>query len=212
MKTYPTLLTLCLAAGLFQALPARSQGMPAEMHQNIHTLFDQHAKFTRKVQLIEKGYVAITESEDPKMAAVLREHVSQMRKRLQSGMMVRRWDPAFPELVQHYDDITHRVEATPKGLKITVEGKNPKAVLVAQNHAKVVSDFVKNGWKAHDTRHPEALAQKGDLPTNLEVAATSQVKPMACAQCQKGQQGSEEQCKTACDDCQKSQSKTKEKQ
>lgn len=180
MKTKLILLPV-VALALFAAAPAlKAQGMPKELHDNIHALFDNHGKFTRKVDLTKTGYVALTESKDPKLAKILREHVSQMRDRLQSGRMVRRWDPAFPEFIAHYDDITHRVEATRDGLKITVTGKTPEAIKVAQNHANIVSDFAKNGWKAHDRSHPLALTSAGDAKT-----ATAGKPAGECAECRK---------------------------
>ena len=173
-----------LACLLVNARTVRGQGMPVAMHGNIHALFDAHRKFTRSVEMTKDGYVAITESRDPKLANILREHVSQMRDRLQSGMMVRRWDPAFPELIEHYDDITHRVEATRHGLKITVTGKTPEAIKVAQNHANTVSDFAEHGWKAHDRGHPVALQQPDGSPR-------STVPAERCQQCagEKGEPG-----------------------
>lgn len=180
MKTTSFIRTILLAALLTGIRTANAQGMPKELHDNIHTLFDNHAKFTRKVEMTDKGYVAVTESTDPKLARILREHVSQMRERLQSGRMVRRWDPAFPEFIAHYDDITHRVAATKNGLKITATGKTPAAIKVAKNHAKIVSDFAKNGWQAHDTYHPLALAPQAGSKT-----ADSGKPAGDCAACRK---------------------------
>jgi len=180
MKNTAFIRAILLVALLAGIRSANAQGMPKELHDNIHSLFDNHAKFTRKVEMTEKGYVAITESTDPKLAKILREHVSQMRERLQSGRMVRRWDPAFPEFIAHYDDITHRVDATKNGLKITVTGKTPDAIKVAKNHAKIVSDFAKNGWKAHDAYHPVALQPAAGTPqAKLEKPAGE------CAECRK---------------------------
>ena len=139
-----------------------AQGMSPEIRDNIHTLFDQHSKVIRKVTLTENGYVALTESKDPNVAKVLRSHVKQMSERLQSGRMIRGWDPAFREMVQHYDDLTHKVETTTEGLKITVQGTTEAAIKVAQNHAKIITRFAENGWAEHDVRHPRATGVKTD--------------------------------------------------
>lgn len=128
--------------------------MPAAARTNIHTLFENHSKLTRTVSKTTNGYVATTESEDPKVAEALRTHVQQMSSRLESGLMVRRWDPAFAEYAANYKDIEHKFEKTTKGVRMTVTGKTPKAIAVAQNHAAVVSEFVKDGWLAHDRTHP----------------------------------------------------------
>jgi hypothetical protein len=84
-----------------------------------------------------------------------------MSERLKSGLMVRRWDPAFEEYVTHYDEMEHRYEATEKGMKATVNGKTPLGIKIAQNHAKAVSDFAAEGWKAHDRTH---TAVSGESP------------------------------------------------
>ena len=101
--THTTLAALTASLLLTWTPQCSAQGMPAEARENIHALFSQHTNFTRKVTITEDGYTALTESQDPKLARVLREHVKQMRERLQSGRMVRGWDPAFREMVEHYD-------------------------------------------------------------------------------------------------------------
>jgi hypothetical protein len=133
------------------------QGMPPEARKNIHLLFDQHAKVNRTVTLIPQGYVALTESADPQVAAALREHVGQMEARMKGGLMVRRHDPAFVEFARHYRDMLLVIEAVTNGLRVTVTGKTPEAVRVARNHAAVVTDFASHGWEAHDRDHPAVL-------------------------------------------------------
>jgi hypothetical protein len=134
-----------------------SQPMPAESRDNIHTLLDNHEKITRTVTLTDDGYVAVTESDDPELAKVLRAHIAQMEARLKEGLMVRRWDPAFVEVVAHFDQMETRMEPTGKGLKMTVKGKTPEAVKVAQNHAAIVTEFAHEGWTAHDRTHRTVL-------------------------------------------------------
>lgn len=171
-----------LVAGLVSAMTLGvaqlgAQGMPPEARANIQTLFNNHEKITRKVEKTEKGYVATTESDDPKVVAAMRDHVKQMSARLESGMMVRRWDPAFAEYVAHYKDIKHKFTKTKKGVQMTVTGKTPEAVKVAQNHAAVVSEFIKDGWKAHDRTHPVALTQ----PAASSAASSSNCCAKAAA-------------------------------
>jgi len=141
------------------SLLLNAQPMSAEARDNIHTLFTEHNSIVRSVELTDNGYISLTETDNPKLASVLKSHVRQMRTRLTSGKMVRRWDPAFPEMVMHYDDMKHKIERTDKGIKVTVTGVTPEAIKVAHNHAKIVSAFAKNGWDEHDVRHPTVLAQ-----------------------------------------------------
>ncbi len=158
MKT--TNLTITILAGaltLGAATTAFGQGMPVESREAIHKLFNGHKEISRDYKLTERGYEAITESDNPDIARAIKKHVSQMADRLKSGLMVRRWDPAFEEYVRYYDDIEHTFKPTKKGMKVIVNGKTADAVKVAKNHAKVLAGFVADGWKAHDRRHPVAL-------------------------------------------------------
>lgn len=157
------------------------QGMPAEARKNIHLLFNRHEEVTRTVTMTKDGYVALTESNDPKVAAALREHVRQMEARLKDGLMVRRHDPAFVEFAQHYDDIRHSLEATDKGLKVVVSAKTPAAIKVAQNHATVVTDFATHGWEAHDRDHAPALRPESSVKP--AASATAPTTKKACPGC-----------------------------
>lgn len=132
------------------------RGMPPEVREQIHALFDNHEKIRRTVKLTADGYSAVTESDDPKVATGLKKHVGQMQKRLESGLSARRWDPAFAEYSRHYSDLEHEFTPTEKGVRMTVKGRTPAAVKAAQNHAKVLSAFVAHGWSEHDEQHPAA--------------------------------------------------------
>lgn len=129
------------------------RGLPAEAREQIHALFDNHAKIHRELKLTATGYAATTESDDPKVAAALQKHVKQMQERLGSGLSVRRWDPAFAEYCDHYAEMDHRFTPTAKGVRMTVAGRTAAAIKIAQNHAKVVSAFATHGWSEHDKKH-----------------------------------------------------------
>lgn len=140
-------------AACVQAGPPAGRGMPEDAREQIHTLFDNHTKFQRKVTKTEDGYVAVTESDDKKLVKALQTHVEQMSKRLESGLMVRRWDPAFEEYVNHYDEMEHQFEKTDKGVRMTVKGRTEEAAKIARNHASVISAFLAHGWEEHDKTH-----------------------------------------------------------
>lgn len=157
MNSSLSLLVGAALLGLAAPSPSFAQGMPPEARRNIHLLLDRHDKVRRQVTLTPDGYVAVTESDQPEVAAALKGHVRQMEERFKQGLMVRRHDPAFVEFAAHYADLTHQFEATAQGVKMTVRGKTPAAVKVAQNHASVVTDFATNGWEGHDRSHPAIL-------------------------------------------------------
>lgn len=152
-----TLLLAILAASSLSstscAQPKGGPGMPAEAREQIHTLFDAHDKIHRDLKLTADGYTALTESDDPNVAAALKKHVKQMQARLGEGLSVRRWDPAFAEYCDHYAEMEHEFTPTDKGVRMTVKGRTAKAVKIAQNHAKVVSAFAAHGWAEHDKKH-----------------------------------------------------------
>ena len=191
---------------------ASAQGLPAESRENIHTLFNQHTNAIRKVTLTKDGYIAVTESKDPKLAKILREHVAQMSNHLESGRMIRGWDPAFRELREHYEGISHQVKATKHGLKIVVKGKTPEAIQVAQNHAGIVSRFATHGWDEHDARHPRAIG--GDPNVTAKVEPTdAPCSDKACCLTKAGNAESldKKSCcgKADCQECAPSKNKTK---
>jgi uncharacterized protein len=153
-KTF-TLAVLAAVSGLSTSCAQQGggRGMPAGAQEQIHALFDNHAKIRRDLKLTATGYTATTESDDPKVAAALQKHVKQMQDRLKSGLSVRRWDPAFAEYCDHYDGLDHQFTATAKGVRMTVTARNAAAIKIAQNHARVVSAFAAHGWSEHDKKH-----------------------------------------------------------
>ena len=137
--------------------------LPAEQRAIIQFLADHHAELKRKVDMRKDGYAATTTTENKELAAKLKEHFAYMHKRLGSGAMVRRWDPAFAEFVEYHDRITTRIEQLENGVRVVVVGKTPEAVKVAQNHARIITGFTKQGAEAVHQEHKPALGEgKGD--------------------------------------------------
>jgi hypothetical protein len=82
-----------------------------------------------------------------------------MAARLDSKAMVRRWDPAFVELVEYYDQLDTKITELDDGVRVVVSGKTPDAVKVARNHAKIVTGFTQEGGKAVEREHKPALVE-----------------------------------------------------
>jgi len=135
----------------------QGRGLSAEARDTIHHLFSSHRSIARKVEVTDTGYRATTTSSDPEIEALLRTHLKQMKARLESGRAVRRWDPAFDEMMEHYADMRVHVRNVPGGVTVEVVGKTPEAIRVARNHAKVVSSFVKNGPAEAGKEHPRVV-------------------------------------------------------
>ena len=113
----------------------KGHGMSPEAHDTIHALFDSHTKFEREVQTTESGYVSRTTSSDPEAVKLIQTHVKQMEERLNKGLMVRGWDPAYVEFVNHYDDIEITIKNIENGIEVVAVGATEDAKKVARNHA-----------------------------------------------------------------------------
>ncbi|WP_372799046.1 hypothetical protein [Pontiella sp.] len=157
MKVYRSVLITLVLGSLTLAGPEFRGPLPEEQNEIIRYLAAHHQELKREVQHTETGYVAVTTSENPEVIARLRTHFDYMEKRLGSGAMVRRWDPAFKEMVDYFDQLDTKVEKLENGIKVTVTGKTPEAVKVAQNHARIVSGFVNEGQPAVARKHEAAI-------------------------------------------------------
>lgn len=149
------LLAIAASAGALQV-----QGIPAEQQDRIHFLASHHAEIQREVKMTDTGYTAVTESENPEIVKELHKHVTYMSERLGGGRPVRRWDPAFAAFFEQYEHLKHKIEKTPKGIRIEVTGDTPKSIAAAQKHAEVVSQFVTLGIEAVQQKHEAPAAKK----------------------------------------------------
>ncbi len=151
-------LLLAIPQSGFAQRPMRGP-LPEEQRRLIYEMARDHEKITREVELTASGYRARTTSADTEIVAMLKAHVAYMKKCLASGAMVRRWDPAFVELVAHHEDISAEIIELDNGLEVRVTGATPAAVRVAQNHARIVSGFVNEGEAAVQREHSRALVE-----------------------------------------------------
>jgi hypothetical protein len=146
--------------------------------QTIHVLFDQHKSITRTVKNIENGVETITESNDPKVQALIKEHTWAMKARLKNHRPIRQWDPLFAALFEHADKIKLEVTNTAKGVKVTETSADAYVVKLIQSHAASISEHVKEGPPSMPKRHelPDAAPKaeqkflgKGDGVTTCPV-------------------------------------------
>ena len=115
----------------------------------LHAMFGNRDKINRTVKMLPKGAEAVTESGDEKIAALIQEHVPAMEHRVHENepLPPMTFHPIFVELMKHADDYTLTYEETDKGLKVTYEADDPFAIMLVQEHAKLVSRFIKNGME-----------------------------------------------------------------
>lgn len=165
MKKYLSSLPLvCLSLAMISPLQAEPRGKGqghgkggGDFQGVIHALFADHEKIARVVEITDSGYRAKTTSQDKEVAALLQKHVAEMAARLDGGMSVRHWDPAFAEFREHYDDTAVVIENVEGGVSVTVSGKTPAAIKVVRNHAAIVSGFVEKGSKEMHQTHPAVI-------------------------------------------------------
>jgi cytochrome c peroxidase len=128
--------------------PGMNEGMRADM-TTLHSMFAARDKIKRTIKMLPTGAEAITESDDKAVAALLQEHVPAMESRVHDNdpLPPMTFHPVFVELIKHADDYTLTYESTDKGIKVTYKADDPFVVMLVQEHAKLVSRFIKNGMK-----------------------------------------------------------------
>ena len=122
--------------------------------ETIHSLFDNVKSIKRTVRKRPDGFESITESTDPKVAAMLQGHVMAMKGRLEKGMWIRRGDPLFRALFDNADKITVELKTTPTGIRVIEMSKDAYVIKLLHLHAEAVSGFIKDGPSGMAKMHP----------------------------------------------------------
>ncbi len=131
------------------------------------TLLSNHEKIRRDVVFTETGVEAVTESDDPKITALIKNHAHAMHARMKTGASVRIWDPVFAELFANYQKVTLTVTDTDKGVRIVESSDDPKVVALLWSHAAGVNDFVRRG---HDSSaEATKRIEPGEVPERERV-------------------------------------------
>lgn len=139
--------------------PGRGRGGPpndpafARDREIFHALLGSGQKIRREVKHLKNGVETVTESDDPKVAAWIQEHVAAMKQRVENGRPIHRRDPLFAVLFDHARAIKMEVERTPKGVRVVETSDDAVVVRLIQAHAQVVSLFVKNGFAEAHRNH-----------------------------------------------------------
>lgn len=191
MKVLKRTCLIPLWAALLWVPLSSSQGgpLPAAERERIHQLAAHADKIKREVKITETGYISSIVCEDEALLKELKAHVKAMEARLDSGMPVRMWDPAYVEFVREYEDISHTFQETPQGFQMTVVAKTPSSIKAAQLHARVVSDFVANGMEGLQRTHDAAWANGGAPKVAGDVKPEAAPAASACCGACKGEAG-----------------------
>ena len=112
----------------------------------IHGLLTDHTKIQRSVEDIPNGVRTVTTSQDPAVTALIREHVWQMKERIEQGRPIRQMDPLFKELFKNHQHIHIAIENVQGGVRVTETSDKPRVTPLIRQHARrAVSEFVVEG-------------------------------------------------------------------
>ena len=133
----------------------------------IHELVIGHDRIRRTVTNLPDGIRTVTESDDPRIAQLIREHVARMGQRVRAGKMmgVPIESPAVHRIYASKDRIRTTSEATPAGIVVTQTSSDPAIVALLQEHAVEVSGLVRGGMEAmHAAMMRNHGAQESMMP------------------------------------------------
>lgn len=135
--------------------PGMMMGMghdPATMAQLsvIHELIVNHDRITRTVTNLPDGIRTVTESDDPQIAQLIKDHVASMTARVAArsdpGLPIE--SPALHAILRGGDKVQTTVETTAKGSAVIQTSSDPETVAALQKHAAEVSSLVAGGMAA----------------------------------------------------------------
>ena len=117
------------------------QDMPA-----IHGLLSRHNEIQRSVEDIPNGVRTVTTSKNPNVTKLIREHVWQMKRRIEDGQPIRQMDPLFVEVFKNHQHIHMNIEDVPGGVRVEETADDARVVPLVRQHArKAVSEFAAEG-------------------------------------------------------------------
>ena len=119
----------------------------------IHELAAMHDRIRRTVTNLPNGIRTVTESDDPRIAKLIKDHVASMGQRVRAGRMlnVPIESPAVHAIYANKDKITTTSEPSARGILVTQTSSDPKVIALLQEHAVEVSELVRGGMAAMHT-------------------------------------------------------------
>lgn len=116
----------------------------------IHELVVNHDRIKRTVTNLPDGIRTVTESDDPRLAELIKQHVATMGQLVSKGD-----DPGLPieskavhAIFREKDKIRSSTETTAKGIVVVQTSSDSTVVSALQHHAAEVSELVQGGMAA----------------------------------------------------------------
>lgn len=112
-------------------------------------LFQRHTAIRRNVNVLPNGIRAVTESDDPEVAALIQAHVGDMYARIdQDRPFAYPMSRTVPVLFRNIDRYHRQLEVTAKGVAVTETASDANMIELIKAHAQEISGFVAEGMPA----------------------------------------------------------------
>ncbi|PAY17374.1 hypothetical protein CKO51_21575 [Rhodopirellula sp. SM50] len=122
-------------------------------HEDFFFLIEHKETIRRTVKNLPNGIETLTESNDEDVAARIQKHVESMYDRMENVNPIRMRDPLFREIFANAKKIKMDVEHTEHGVLVRETSEDAYVAKLLQEHAKVVSLFIKNGYSELPKNH-----------------------------------------------------------
>ena len=116
--------------------------------QTYMQMFDHHREIIRIVHELPNGVRTITESKNPQIAELLKEHVPAMYKHVSDGQEVRCMSDSLPTLFRNASKYHRELTLTPTGVEVIETSNDPEVIAALRRHAAEVTGFVREGMPA----------------------------------------------------------------
>jgi hypothetical protein len=113
----------------------------------IHQLFADRNQIHRTVEEIPGGMRSLTESDNRQVAALIKQHVASMYKRLEDGreFSMMNMSRTIPIMFRNADRYQRQFAQTATGLVVTETSKNSDMTNLIREHAREVDRFIAEG-------------------------------------------------------------------
>ncbi|MEX2177754.1 MAG: hypothetical protein WD801_03530 [Gemmatimonadaceae bacterium] len=160
----------------------------AAIMSGVHEMLMNHDKIRRTVINLPNGVRTVTESDDPRMAEVIKSHVASTGAFVATGV-----DPNLPMstaalhgVLRNGTKIARHAEVTPSGVIVTETSGDSATVALLQAHAAEITGLVERGMAAMReammspaNRTPPAAMPTHEMPTH---ETTAQARPTRAGQ------------------------------